>query len=160
LRKEGNSLEIRAWASQHELPGGVPLRRPSPENTRMNKKIFSLLLLPTLLAGCGSVITNLTPSSYVRDPSGNYRVEAEWASQREAIREGSFRPMVVVETNTYPMRAVPLVQDRWEGFIPVAADQDLIHFYYKFDFMINSVSEPRPDSLLSPEYSLKIVPSK
>jgi len=126
----------------------------------MKKKFFALLLLPALLAGCSSTITNLTPESYVRDPSGIYRVEAEWHSDRQAIRGDSFKPLVVVETNTYPMRPVPLVQDRWEGFISVPADQDLIHYHYKFDFMINTVSEARPDSLMSPDYPLRITAGK
>jgi hypothetical protein len=125
----------------------------------MNKKIFGLLLLPALLAGCSS-ITNLTASSCQRDPSGFYRVEAAWSSDRQSIRAESFKAVVVVETNTYPLRPVPLVQDRWEGFIPVPADQNLIHYYYKFDFLINSVSQPQADSLMSPEYSLRIVGDK
>jgi hypothetical protein len=125
----------------------------------MNKAIFSLLLLPVLLAGCSS-ITNLTPSTQGRDPSGLYRVEAEWRSDRSEIRDGSFQPMVVVETNSYPMRPVPLVQDRWEGFVPIAADEDLIHYHYKFDFQVNAISQPQPDSLMSSDYSLRIVPAK
>ncbi len=125
----------------------------------MKKKIFALLLLPALLAGCSS-ITNLTPSSYARDPSGFYRVEAQWSSQREVIRQGSFNAVVLLEVKSYPMRPVPLVQDRWEGFIPVPAAEDLVHYHYKFDFLVDTVSQPRPDSLMSTDYSLKIVPAK
>ena len=81
----------------------------------MNKKIFAMLLLPALLAGCSS-ITNLTPSKYQRDASGFYRVEAEWKSSRQVIRPESFEPLVVVNFDTYPMRPVALVQDRWEAY--------------------------------------------
>jgi hypothetical protein len=118
-------------------------------------KIFCLLLLPLLLAGCTS-ITNLTPSQYPRDPSGLYRVEAAWKSDREAIRPGSFQPVVVIGFNTIPMRPVPVVQDRWEAFIPVAADRDFVLYRYKFDFEVNAISKPHADSLMSPEYTLKI----
>jgi hypothetical protein len=126
----------------------------------MKNKMLCLLLLPVLLAGCSSTITNLTPSRYDRDPAGLYRVELEWRSNREAIRGDSLKAMAVVDFNTYPMRPVPLVEGRWEGFIPVPATQDLIHYHYKFDFMVNSVSQPEPDSMLSADYSLKIVPAK
>jgi hypothetical protein len=123
------------------------------------KKILCLLLLPVLLAGCTS-ITNLTPSQYPRDRSGFYHVEAEWKSRRQAILPDSFHPLVVIGFNTYPMQAVPVVQDRWEAFIPVPADRDFVLYRYKFDFEVNAISQPRPDSLMSPEYVLKIVGNK
>jgi len=126
----------------------------------MNKNFFALLLLPLFVAGCGSVITNLTPTTSPRDPSGFYRVEAEWKSSRESIRNNSFNPSVVVATQVYPMRAVPLVRDRWEGFIPVSPSEDIVYYHFKFDFQVNSVSQPHPDSLLSSDYPLKIVPPK
>jgi uncharacterized protein YceK len=119
------------------------------------KKIFCLLLLPVLLAGCTS-ITNLTPSQYTRDPSGYYRVEAEWKSNRRAIRPGSFQPLVVIGFDTFPMRPVSVVHDRWEAYIPVPADKYFVLYRYKFDYQVDAVSKPRPDSLMSPEYTLKI----
>ena len=125
----------------------------------MKKKVFAMLLLPALLAGCSS-ITNLTPSRYPREASGYYRVEAQWKSNRGVIRPGSFQPLVVVNFDTYPMQPVPLVRDRWEAFIPVAADKDSVLYRYKFDFMVNSISAPHPDSLMSPEYELRIVEKK
>ena len=120
------------------------------------KKFFGLLMLSALLTGCTS-ITNLTPSQYPRDPSGYYRVEAAWYSQKQAVRAGSFKPLVVVGGFTnYPMQAVPLVQDRWEAYVPVPADKDLIIYHYKFDFMENAIGGPRANSLMSSDYELKI----
>ncbi len=123
------------------------------------KKIFCLLLLPMLLAGCTS-ITNLTPSQYPRDPSGFYRVEAEWKSSRQAILPDSFQPLVMIGFNTFPMRPVPVVQDRWEAYVPVPADKDFVLYRYKFDFLVNSISKPHPDSLMSPEYTLMVSEKK
>ncbi len=123
------------------------------------KKIFCLLLLPMLLAGCTS-ITNLTPSQSPRDPSGFYRVEAEWKSSRQAILPDSFQPLVMIGFNTFPMRPVPVVQDRWEAYVPVPADKDFVLYRYKFDFLVNSISKPHPDSLMSPEYTLKVSEKK
>ncbi len=120
------------------------------------KKIFALLLLPALLTGCSSII-NLTPSVYPRDSSGVYRLEAEWISNRQAIRADSFKPLVLVNSDTYTMKPVPMVLDRWEAMVPVPADKDAIHYHFKFDFMVNAISQPHPDSLMSPEYQLKIV---
>jgi uncharacterized protein YceK len=114
-----------------------------------------MLLLPVLLAGCSS-ITNLTPSQYPRDASNYYRVEAMWRSDRRVIQPESFKPLVVVDFQSYPMRPVPLVTDRWEAFIPVPADKDFIHFHYKFDFMDYAFGKPKADSQMSPSYSLSI----
>jgi hypothetical protein len=119
------------------------------------KKLFCLLLLPVLLAGCSS-ITNLTPSQYHRDPSGFYRVEAAWTSRRSAIIPDSFQPLVVIGFNTYPMRPVPIVEDRWEAFIPVPVDTNSVLYRYKFDFKVDAIGKPHWDSLMSSEYSLKV----
>jgi len=120
------------------------------------KKFFGLLMLSALLTGCTS-ITNLTPSHYPRDPSGFYRVEAEWYSNREAVREDSFKPVVLVGfTNTIPMQPVPLVADRWEAYIPVPADQDMVLYRYKFDFMDNAIGGPRANSMMSRDFELRI----
>jgi hypothetical protein len=123
------------------------------------KKLFCLLLLPVLLAGC-TTITNLAPSQYPRNDTGNYRVEAEWSSRRSAIIPDSFQPLVVIGFNTYPMRPVAVVQDRWEAFIPVAADTNIVLYRYKFDFKVDAIGKPHWDSLMSPEYSLKITDKK
>lgn len=123
--------------------------------SKINKVCF-LLLLPAILAGCSS-ITNLTPSQYPRDPSGYYRVEAMWKSHKEVIRPDSFKPVVVVDFQTYPMRPVGLVTDRWEGFIPVPPDKDFVRYHYKFDFLEDAFGgKPKEDSLNSAPYQLNI----
>jgi len=122
--------------------------------SKINKFCF-LLLLPAILAGCNS-ITNLTPTQYPRDASGYYRVEAMWQSKERVIRPESFKPLVVVEFQTYPMRPVPLVKDRWEAFVPVPSDKNSIRYHYKFDFMEDAFRKPKGDSLLSAPYELSI----
>jgi len=120
------------------------------------KKFFGLLLLSALLTGCTS-ITNLTPSRCPRESTGYYRVEAEWYTQRQVAMPGTFKPLVVVEGfDTYPMRPVPLVSDRWEAYIPVPADKDMVLYHYKFDFMDNSIGHPRANSMMSRDYELRI----
>jgi len=119
-------------------------------------KVCWLFLLPVLLAGCSS-ITNLTPTEYPRSANGYYRVEAMWKSNRAVIRPDSFKPLVVVDMQTYPMRPVPLVQDRWEAFIPVPAGESYIHYHYKFDFVDDAFSsKPKADSLMSGSYTLSV----
>jgi hypothetical protein len=120
------------------------------------KKFLSLLMLPVLLTGCTS-ITNLTPSHYPRDASGYYRVEAQWYSNREAVREDSFKPQVILDgVTTFPMEREPLVEDRWQAFIPVPAGKDIVLYRYKFDFLDNAIGGPKPNSMMSRDYELRI----
>jgi len=149
-------LELDGQRLHHWQWRRAALKRPRPDERTMNKS-FALLLLPALLAGCATSITNLTPSRLPRDPSGYYRVEAAWYSRREVIRPDSFKPLVVVGFETYPMRRVPVVTDRWEAYIPVPADKEAVLYHYKFDFLDNAFGKPRPNSLMSRDYQLKIM---
>jgi uncharacterized protein YceK len=120
------------------------------------KKFFGLLMLSALLTGCTS-ITNLAPSRLPRDSAGYYRVEAAWSSQKQAIIPSSFKPLVVVDGyDTYPMTPVRTVKDRWEAFIPVPADKDMVLYHFKFDWTERTIHGPRPNSLQSPEYELRV----
>jgi hypothetical protein len=113
-------------------------------------------MLSALLTGCTSII-NLAPSHYPRDPSGYYRVEAQWTTHRTVVRPDSFKPLVVINgANTYPMQPVPLVSQRWQAFIPVPPDQDMVLYHYKFDFLDDTFDGPRPNSLMSRDYELHI----
>jgi uncharacterized protein YceK len=126
---------------------------------KMNK-VFFLLLLPAILAGCSSIVTNLAPSQYPRDPSGFYRVEAQWNSNEEAIKPESFKPVVLVDYSAYPMRPVPLVEDRWEAFIRVPADRDYVLYRYKFNFQESAIPRPRTNSVTSSIFEMRIEPKK
>ncbi|MGA2555271.1 MAG: hypothetical protein ABSG04_03270 [Verrucomicrobiota bacterium] len=121
------------------------------------KKILMLLVLPLALAGCASSITNLTPSRLTRNSDGTYHVEAAWRTGEQAIRPGSLKPWVMIGFEKYEMTQELVVRDRWESFVPVAADQKLVRFRFRFDFSRNVISKPEADSKLSPEFSLEIV---
>ena len=121
------------------------------------KKILLLLVLPLALAGCTSSVINLTPSRLTRNSDGTYHVEAAWRSREATIRTASFKPWVMVGFEKYPMTPEMVVSNRWESFIPVPADQNLVRYRFKFDFYRNAMSKPTEDSKLSPEFRLEIV---
>jgi hypothetical protein len=98
----------------------------------------------------------LTPTTYPRSASGYYRVEAMWKSNQRVIEPDSFQPQVMVDLQNYPMKPVPLVQDRWEAFVPVPADKDYINYRYKFDFMQDGFHKPQGNSLMSSVYQLHV----
>jgi len=120
-------------------------------------KRFALLLCPLLLVGCTtSSITNLTPSVQPRNPEGVYPVEALWKSNQQSLKDETIQPYVMIGLESHPMKPTPLLNDRWEAMIPVAADKDHIYYRFKFDYQYRGMPGSRSDSVLSEEFRLDI----
>ncbi len=122
----------------------------------MLKKLLPVLILPLLLAGCATTFTNLTPSQQERKAENLYPVEVALDSSRQALRWESIRPTIVVGKQSYPMHPTALMTNRWEGLLPVPAGTDVVRYHYRFDFNYNSFGKPKPDSAVSPEYTLRV----
>ncbi len=114
------------------------------------------------MTGCASTrITNLTPQRELRNANGLYPIEAAMTSHQQTLRWNSIRPQVVVDQEFYPMRATPLMTNRWETLIPVPPGKNVVFFRFKFDFDYNDFGSPgRTDSKLSPIYRLQILDEK
>ncbi|MDB6053417.1 MAG: hypothetical protein JWN25_940 [Verrucomicrobiales bacterium] len=124
------------------------------------KTLWLAIALSSLLAtGCSS-ITNLTSTRQPRTASGLYPVEVAWDSREQSIRPESLTPSVVVGMQTFPMKATPLVHNRWETVIPIPADKTFVHYRFKFDYSYNAIPAPRKNSKLSPPYRLTIAEPK
>ena len=123
----------------------------------LRTKIAPLFLLPLLLGGCSSTITNLTPKSAPRSATGLYSLEARWDCNQQSLRKESITPSVIIGTEVFPMQQTPLTVNRWETVVPVAADQRFLTYRFKFDYLYNSIPKPRPDSRLSTTYQLEIL---
>lgn len=120
------------------------------------KKFLVLLLAPVVLAGCTSV-SNLTPSKELRNAAGLYTVETRWQTKRQAVRQDDVKPVIVVGDKVYPMDPVPIVKDRWEGVIPVPANQKSVTYQIRFDYKLNAFGKPSEDTTMSPVYRLDII---
>ncbi len=128
---------------------------------RMFKPFLLLVPVVFLAVGCASSrVVNLTPTQLERNESGLYPVEAAWVSRDATIRKETLEPKVMVGLESYPMRPVPVVKDRWETLVPVPASKDSIRYRFKFDYEYNAIPVPRKNSKLSPEYKLTIVEPK
>lgn len=124
----------------------------------MLKRFLLVLLLPLLLlTGCTSVFTNLSPQTQVRNTNNLYTVEVAMVSRQQTLRWDSIKPQILVGSDVYQMRPTLLMTNRWEGLIPVSPGTNFVHYRYKFDFQYNAMGTTRPDSALSPEYSLRIL---
>jgi len=118
-----------------------------------------LPILPVLLmTGCAATFTRLTPLEQPRNANNLYPVEVQFNSPQQSLRWDSIKPYVVVNGEPYQLRPVQMVQNRWEGLVPVPAGASTAAFRFKFDYLYNNMgTDPKPDSALSPEYKLKIV---
>jgi len=126
----------------------------------MNLKKFLPFLPVLLLAGCSTTatFTRMTPSQQPRNADHLYPVEVAFSSQQQSLRWDSVKPYVLVDGRPFPLRPVPVVQNRWEGLVPVPPNKDAVTYRFKFDYLYNSFgSDPKPDSAWSPSYTLKIV---
>jgi hypothetical protein len=122
----------------------------------MLKRFLPVLFAPLLLAGCTSTFTNLTPVHQTRNANNLYPVEVAMSSRQQTLRWDTIKPQIVVGADIYPMRPTNLMTNRWEGLVPVPSGSSLVHYRYKFDFDYNAMGHSKPDSALSPEYTLHI----
>jgi hypothetical protein len=121
-------------------------------------KKFLPLMSVLLLTGCAGQFTRLTPLQQSRNSNNLYPVEVAFNSQQQSLRWESIQPSVLVNGEPYPLRPVPLVQNRWEGFVPVPAGANSITYRFKFDYKYNAVgTAPKSTSAFSPMYKLTIV---
>lgn len=128
---------------------------------RSMKIFLPLLLISWVFVGCETArITNVTPSRMERNDRGLYPVEAAFETRQHAFRRESLKPQVIIGHQSYPMRPVPVVKNRYEAEIPVPANDPNVRYRFKFDYDLNTLTIPRPDSKLSPEYTLQIEDKK
>jgi len=121
-------------------------------------KKFLPLMSALLLTGCASQFTRLTPLQQPRSPNNLYPVEVSFHSQQQSLRWETIQPYVIADGQSYPLHPVPLIQHRWEGFIPVPPGVDTMNYRFKFDYKYNAVGTgPKSTSAFSPVYKMTIV---
>src|ERR1035437_9253442 len=141
----GSSVEIQLYK-----PGAFC------DTAAMIWKKFMPVLPALLLMGCASMFSRLTPLQQPRNPNNLYPVEVQFNSTQQSLRWDSIKPYVLVNGELYPLRPVELVQNRWEGFVPVPAGANTVGYRFKFDYLYNNFNTPpKPHSAWSPEYHLK-----
>jgi hypothetical protein len=121
-------------------------------------KKFLPILSVLLLTGCAGMFTRLTPLQQTRNANNLYPVEVAFNSQQQSLRWESIQPYVLVNGELYPLRQVPLVKNRWEGFVPVPPGVSSVAYRFKFDYKFNNFgTPPQSSSAVSPIYKLNIV---
>jgi hypothetical protein len=116
-----------------------------------------LVLSVVLVIGCvTSQITNLTPTSYPRNPAGQYMIEMEIDTTQQTLIPSSIAPVVVVGFEAFPMRQTKKTINRWEALVPIPSSKDSIVYHYKVNYEYHRFGKPGKGSLLSQEYKLAI----
>ena len=128
------------------------------DDALMNWKKILPLVPVLLLTGCAATFTRLTPLEQPRNPDNVYPVEVAFNSPQQSLRRDSLKPFVLVNGAPSALQPVPMVENRWQGYISVPPGTNTVRFRFKFDYLFNSFGgAPQPDSAYSPEYVLKIV---
>ncbi len=123
---------------------------------RFIKRFLALGLLPLLMAGCQTTVTNLSPSQLPRNASGQYPLSVKWESSQQSLRQESLQGFVMIGADLYPMQRTPKVNNRWDTLVPVPADKDILNYRYKFIYDYNAIGKPKANSVLSKPYQLKV----
>jgi hypothetical protein len=121
------------------------------------RNIVGALAAGILFSGCTTTITNLTPGSLPRSGDHLYPVEVLIDTQQATMRENTLEASVLIGTEVYPMRPVPMLKNRFEAAIPVSPATNYVYYRYKFDYLYDRVAAPGKSSRLSPTYQLEIV---
>jgi len=124
----------------------------------LKMKSMMFFLLPLLMLSCttSSRITNLTSTKAKRSPNNLYLIEYAWSSNQQSVRADSITPYVVVGPDTYPMRKVPKMKNRWEAYVPVPPTQKSLLYHIKVDYEYNAFGKRGKDSIKTEEYKLTI----
>jgi uncharacterized protein YceK len=119
----------------------------------------TLILLPALLllAGCATTITNISAQRQLRNANGLYPVEVSYDSRQQALRWDTIQVSIIVGKETYPMRRIKLLNNRWEGLIPVPAGVKSVSYHYKFDYQVTDFGKLSKGSAASQSYKLMIL---
>ena len=127
----------------------------------MNFKKFLPLLPALLLVGCSSMhtFTRMTPGMQPKNENNLYPVEVAFTSQQQSLRWDSIHAYAITPNGqSFPLRPVPIVKNRWEGLLQVPPGQNVVKYRFKFEYLYNAFGkDPQRDSTLSPVYTLKIV---
>jgi len=115
-------------------------------------------LLGLLLIGCASTtITNLTPTTLLRNANGLYPVEMQMDTSQQTLRTDSVTPMVIVGEESYAMKQTLKTHNRWEALVPIPANVNSLTYKFKVNYLYNRFGKPGAGSKLSDEYHLSIV---
>ncbi len=121
----------------------------------MLKKTLPFLLV-TLLAGCATQITNLTPRQQTRSQNNLYPVEVAFTSQQQNIRWETVKPTVIVNGQPFEMHPTQLMTNRWEGLVPVPPGVDSVRYRYRIDFDVNGFGKRSAENAVSSDFTLKV----
>jgi hypothetical protein len=123
---------------------------------RVRIVVVSLLLLA--VTGCSTTtITNLTPSRLPRKDNNQYTFEVDYNTRQQSLIRDSMEGYIIVGGERYPMQRVPMLHNRWEGIVPIDADQDVVTYRYRFDYQYRAIPDVRRDSVESRYYQLYLL---
>ena len=108
----------------------------------MTKKWIGLCLLAALLVGCATTVTNITSTAQPRNANNQYLIEFQWDTSEQAVIPDSVQPYVVTGFDTYEMRPVLRMTNRWEALVPIGPEKNVITYRIKVDYEYGRFGKP------------------
>ena len=117
--------------------------------------LIALCLMMVCGSGCSTTaIANLTPSRLPRKENGQYQFAVDYSARQQSLVKDTMEAFVIVGNEQYPMQRTPMLTNRWETLVPIAADQDVVTYKFRFNYQYLSIPERRSDSRESKYYQL------
>lgn len=121
-------------------------------------RILVLLGVTWLLAGCGPTLINNTPNPMPPNPSGIYTLSLTVKSEDGAILRDSLRPKVVIDGETYPMRASDVGRRVFDFDYVMPEGREKALYYYVLDYEVDYNGSPSPRQVTSSDvYELNLI---
>jgi hypothetical protein len=120
-------------------------------------KVLPALFVGLFLCACASTITNITVSKQKRNTTGMYPVEAVWDTRQATVRPDTLKAFIKLGFDTYPMRPVLGMSNRFETVVAVPADRTSVSYFIRFDYEVITFKGRRSESKLSQGYRLEIL---
>ena len=114
------------------------------------------MLAGLLVAGCATTVTNITATAQPRNPNNQYLIEFQWDTTEQAVVPDSVQPYVVTGFDTYEMRPVLRMTNRWEAYVPVSADKNVLVYSFKVEYETRQFGGVQKRARNSEEYKLYI----
>jgi hypothetical protein len=108
------------------------------------------------MAGCATTVTNITSSTQPRNPNNQYLIEFQWTTTEQAVIPDSVQPYVVTGFDTFEMRPVMRMTNRWETYVPVPPDKNVLIYHFKVDYETRAFGKPVKRSKNSEDYKLYV----
>lgn len=122
--------------------------------------LTSLLIISGIsISGCGTKVTNLTPTTLPTNPSGIYTLSAKADIKEPAIDKSTVRAFIAIDGEKHEMTPAEIGSFYFDYDYQVPAGRDEAKFFYIVDYKLNNkpLEQQEPKEITTSVYRLKLI---